>query len=255
MSIVYLIPGNLSSTNYGVKEIKRREKLLKKWSEQPSEIRVFDVPKGGSSIESSYEEVASIIPAVDRLQELTNFEKIEGAIIGCFGDPGLDVFREMFKFPIIGPAQSTMHTACQLGHKFSLVTIFDSMISMGYKQVHEYGLSHHLASVRAINIPVLELLNDLDLTFNKLQKLGKQIVKEDRADCILFGCMTMSFAGLEKKLEKELEIPVLNAGRVALKTLESTLSMGLKHSEIAYPYPVKLNSKKKTYLKKNKLIK
>ena len=44
------------------------------------------------------------------------------------------------------------------------------MISMGYKQVHEYGLSHHLASVRAINIPVLELLNDLDLTFNKLQK-------------------------------------------------------------------------------------
>ena len=254
MSIVYLIPGNLSSTNYGVKEIKRREKLLKKWSEQPSKIRVFDVPKGGSSIESSYEEVASIIPAVDRLQELTNFEKIEGAIIGCFGDPGLDVFREMFKFPIIGPAQSTMHTACQLGHKFSLVTIFDSMISMGYKQVHEYGLSHHLASVRAINIPVLELLNDLDLTFNKLQKLGKQIVKEDRADCILFGCMTMSFAGLEKKLEKELEIPVLNAGRVALKTLESMLSMGLKHSEIAYPYPVKLNSKKKTYLKKNKLI-
>ena len=75
MSIVYLIPGNLSSTNYGVKEIKRREKLLKKWSEQPSKIRVFDVPKGGSSIESSYEEVASIIPAVDRLQELTNFEK------------------------------------------------------------------------------------------------------------------------------------------------------------------------------------
>ena len=58
-----------------------------------------------------------------------------------------------------------------------------------------------------------------------------------------------------EKLEKELEIPVLNAGRVALKTLESMLSMGLKHSEIAYPYPVKLNSKKKTYLKKNKLIK
>ena len=125
MSIVYLIPGNLSSTNYGVKEIKRREKLLKKNglnNHQKLEFLMF--LKEEVSIESSYEEVASIIPAVDRLQELTNFEKIEGAIIGCFGDPGLDVFREMFKFPIIGPAQSTMHTACQLGHKFSLVTIF-----------------------------------------------------------------------------------------------------------------------------------
>lgn len=252
MSIVYLIPGNLSSSNYGVKEIKRRENLLKKWSYDPSKIKVFDVPNGGSSIESTYEEVASIIPAVDRLTELTNFEKIDGAIIGCFGDPGLDVFREMFNFPIVGPAQSTMHTACQLGHKFSLITIFDSMIHMGHKQVHEYGLSHHLSSIRAINIPVLELLNDLDFTFNELKKLGKKIVKEDRADSILFGCMTMSFAGLEKKLEKEIGIPVLNAGRVALKTLESLISMKISHSETAYPYPEKLKNIKKNKIKISK---
>ncbi len=244
MSIVYLIPGNLSSSNYGVKEIKRREGLLKKWAYDPSMIRVFDVPKGGSSIESNYEEIASIIPAVDRLKELTNYENIDAAIIGCFGDPGLDVFREMFDFPIIGPAQSTMHTACQLGHKFSLITIFDSMISMGEKQVHEYGLSHHLASVRAVNIPVLELLNDLDFTFKKIKKIGKQITKEDRADSVLFGCMTMSFAGLEKKLEDEIGIPVLNAGRVALKTAESLISMSLSHSKLAYPFPTKLKKNK-----------
>ena len=43
MSIVYLIPGNLSSSNYGVKEIRRRENLLKKWSYDPSKIKVFDI--------------------------------------------------------------------------------------------------------------------------------------------------------------------------------------------------------------------
>jgi allantoin racemase len=152
--------------------------------------------------------------------------------------------------PIIG--KSTMHTACQLGHTFSLITIFDSMIHMGHKQVHEYGLSHHLSSVRAINIPVLELLNDLDFTFNELKKLGKKIVKEDRADSVLFGCMTMSFAGLEKKLEKEIGIPVLNAGRVALKTLESMISMEISHSEKAYPYPAKLKNIKKNKIKISK---
>ena len=249
MSIIYLIPGNLSSSNYGIKEIKRRENLLKKWAFPNSKIKVFDVPNGGSSIESSYEEIASIIPAVDRLLELNKFENIEAAIIGCFGDPGLDVFREMFDFPIIGPAQTTMHTACQLGHKFSLITIFDSMLSMGYKQVHEYGLNHHLASVRAINIPVLELLNDLDFTYKKILKLGEKIVKEDRADAILFGCMTMSFSCLDKKLEDKLGIPVLNAGRVALKQAESLISMNISHSKMAYPFPEKLKKKK---LKKRK---
>jgi len=123
------------------------------------------------------------------------------------------------------------------------------MIHMGHKQAHEYGLSHHLASVRAINIPVLELLNNLDVTFNKLKKIGKKIVKEDRADSILFGCMTMSFAGLEKRLEKEIGIPVLNAGRVALKTIESMISMDISHSDTAYPYPVKLKKIKNNKLK------
>ena len=158
MSIVYLVPGNMTGGPYGLKELKRREKLLKDWSFNPSKVKVYDVPNGGSSIESSYEEIASIIPAVDRLSEITKYENIDAVILGCFGDPGLDVFREMFDFPIIGPAQTSMHTACQLGHKFSVITIFDSMLNMAEKQVHEYGLDHHLASVRAINIPVLELL-------------------------------------------------------------------------------------------------
>ena len=223
MSIVYLVPGNMTGGPYGLKELKRREKLLKDWSFNPSKVKVYDVPNGGSSIESSYEEIASIIPAVDRLSEITKYENIDAVILGCFGDPGLDVFREMFDFPIIGPAQTSMHTACQLGHKFSVITIFDSMLNMAEKQVHEYGLDHHLASVRAINIPVLELLKDLDVTYKKMSKLADKIVNEDRADAILLGCMTMSFSGLDKKIEKKTGIPVLNAGRTSLKFAESLL--------------------------------
>ena len=65
MAIVYLVPGNMTGGPYGIKELKRREKLLKDWSFNSSNVKVYDVPKGGSSIESSYEEIASIIPAVD----------------------------------------------------------------------------------------------------------------------------------------------------------------------------------------------
>lgn len=250
MAIVYLVPGNMTGGPYGIKELKRREKLLKDWSFNSSNVKVYDVPKGGSSIESSYEEIASIIPAVDRLSEITKFENIDAAILGCFGDPGLDVFREMFDFPIIGPAQTSMHTACQLGHKFSVITIFDSMLNMAEKQVHEYGLDHHLASVRAINIPVLELLKDLNLTYKKMSALGEKIVKKDRADAILLGCMTMSFSGLDKKLEKKLGIPVLNAGRVSLKMAESLLSMQISHSKNTYPFPPKLLSKQRSKKKR-----
>ena len=62
--------------------------------------------------------------------------------------------------------------------------------------------------------------------------------------------MTMSFSGLDKKLEKKLGIPVLNAGRVSLKTAESLLSMGISHSKKTYPFPSKL--KKQTKLNKQR---
>ena len=77
MAIVYLVPGNMTGGPYGIKELKRREQLLKDWSFNSANIKVYDVPKGGSSIESSYEEIASIIPAVDRLSEITKFENID----------------------------------------------------------------------------------------------------------------------------------------------------------------------------------
>ena len=43
MSIVYLVPGNMTGGSYGIKELKRREKLLNEWSFDPSKIKVYDV--------------------------------------------------------------------------------------------------------------------------------------------------------------------------------------------------------------------
>ena len=73
-----------------------------------------------------------------------------------------------------------------------------------------------------------------------MSKLADKIVNEDRADAILLGCMTMSFSGLDKKIEKKTGIPVLNAGRTSLKFAESLLSMDLSHSKLTYPFPPKL---------------
>ena len=40
MSIVYLVPGNMTGGPYGLKELKRREKLLKDWSFNSSKVKV-----------------------------------------------------------------------------------------------------------------------------------------------------------------------------------------------------------------------
>ena len=51
-----------------------------------------------------------------------------------------------------------------------------------------YGVPSKLASVKAVDIPVLELENDLNETVNQLKIKSVEAIKENNADVIIFGC-------------------------------------------------------------------
>ena len=74
--------------------------------------------------------------------------------IGCYGDPGLDAFRELIAIPIVGPGEATALVAASLGHRFSVITVTDSVVAFTERQIWNSGVGEKLASVRAVNIPV-----------------------------------------------------------------------------------------------------
>jgi allantoin racemase len=100
------------------------------------------------------------------------------------------------------------------------------------------GVSSKLASVRDIGIPVLELNDDRDRTFNQLIEVAKRTVEEDRADVLVIGCGTLSFRSEE--LQEVLGVPVVNPLRTALRMAELLVSSGLSHSKRSYPTPPKI---------------
>jgi allantoin racemase len=69
--------------------------------------------------------------------------------------------------------------------------------------------------------------------------VGRTAVREDRADTLVLGCMSMGFLGIAEELGKRLEIPVVNPVLAAVKTAEMVVAMGLGHSKAAYPMPRK----------------
>jgi allantoin racemase len=52
--------------------------------------------------------------------------------------------------------------------------------------------------------------------------------------------MTMAFLGVAERLSEELEVPVINPARTALKSAELLVGSGLSHSKRAFPVPPKL---------------
>src|SRR5437762_2821467 len=69
---------------------------------------------------------------------------------------------------------------------------------------------------------------------------GLDALREDGADLLVLGCMSMGFLGITDDLQKRLDVPVVNPVTASLKTAEAVVAMGLSHSKVAYPMPRKL---------------
>ena len=202
-------------------------------------VSVVSLDWGTASIEC-YRDEALVVPDILNKVVLAEQEEADGVIIDCMGDPGLYAARELVSIPVVGPAEASMHLAAMLGHRFSLLSVFDHDIPIVEDQVARYGLSAKLASVRAFNIPVLALDADVEATVQVLINVSEQAVREDGAHVIVPGCTGL--AGLAPRIQSGLaergcEVPVLDPPSVAMKLVEALVDLGQSHSKRTYPQP------------------
>lgn len=239
MRLVYLVPGPMGRSEEGRAELERRGRLLAAYAGPETVTGIDDVADGPASIESAYEEYLSIPASVRRAVEL-EVEGWDAVILGCFGDPGLDAFRELLSIPVVGPGEASALFAASLGHRFSVITITDSVVPSLERQVRNAGLAEKLAGVRAVNIPVLELHHDRDRTIAAVVSAGREALRQDRADTLILGCMSMGFLEIAEAVSAELGVPVVNPARAGVRFAEAIVGAGLSHSRRAYLTPPKL---------------
>ncbi|MGE5593378.1 MAG: aspartate/glutamate racemase family protein [Betaproteobacteria bacterium] len=235
MRIVYVVPGTMDE-----KEMARRGGLLREWAAPGVQVDITGVTEGPASIESMYEEYLSIPATAKKIFELEQ-EGYDAAILGCAGDPGLDAMREITsKMLVVGPAEASFVVAAMLGYRFSLLTVMDSMIPSSYELVHKAGVAAKLASVRAVNVPVLELACNRHATLEKIIAVGRRAIEEDGAHVLVLGCMSMGFLNVAEDIQAALGVPVVNPSKVALKVTEALVGSNLRHSKKAFALPPKL---------------
>lgn len=236
---LYLIPGWITRRDGGAEELARRRAAVQRAAGDDWAMEAWDVGGGPLSIESAYEEYLSVPGAIERLVEAER-AGFDGAVLGCFGDPGIDAMREMVSIPVIGPGEASMLFAASLGHRFGIVTVVDSVVPLLERLAWQVGVDRKLASVRSINVPVLELGRDPDETFVRMVKESEVARDRDRADVIIMGCMSMAFQDRQTELAARLGLPVINPVYAAVKMMQSLCALGLRHSRRAYPVPPKL---------------
>lgn len=207
----------------------RIQSLAEKYA-QPTTVVVAKNPSSGPrSIESIYDEILSAQGTLELV--ISELDTIDAVAIACYSDhPTIYALREITDKPVIGIAEASMYTACMLGYSFSVVTTNREWEPLLWDAVRHYGLTERCASVRTTGMPVLALESaSPEETYGMIRKAARDAVELDGAEVICLGCAGMT--GLDKKLEAELGIPVVDGVISALKLLEGMVSYGLKTSK------------------------
>ena len=195
--------------------------------------------RGPQSIEYRTEE-AMLVPDLVIKALGAEREGVDGLIVDCMADPGVDVVRECVAIPVLGPGRLSMQVATLLGRRFSILVELDMVAQLFEEEVQRYGVGESFASCRNIDIPVLEIDTDVARTTALLVDAGERAVREDHADVLVLGCTRFSpladalMAGLAAR---GLPVQVINPITLAINMMVALLDSDLSHSKIAYPYP------------------
>jgi len=191
---------------------------------------------GPESIESYYDEAMSV-PGVLKAVRQGEREGVDGYVIACFGDPGLDAARELASGPVLGIAEAAMHTASHLGTGFSVVTTLGRTIGQAAHLAERYGMQRFCRGIHACEIPVLDLDTDPDAR-KVITEACREALESDRSDVIVLGCAGM--ADMCHQISAELRVPVVDGVTAAVLTVQSLIMLDLrtsKRGEYAEPLP------------------
>lgn len=239
MRILYQLTSPMEKTVLGAAEVARRQEFLRARATSGVDVEVWSLGDGPPSIESEYE-AALVVPELTRSVPRAAREGLDAVIIGCFSDPGLGALREIVSIPVVGPGTSAVHLAAQLGNRFAILSPLEESRPRVERHVAALGFEARLAAVRGIGMSVLDVARDREGVLDRLAEIGRAAIRDDHADVLVLGCMSMGFLGITDDVQKRLEIPVVNPVVAALKTAEMIVALGLSHSRLAYPTPPKL---------------
>lgn len=216
-------------------EVKEEVKF---YASDNTQIGVANLDYGPASIESEYDEALCIPNFLEKAKEAEE-EGYDGIISDCFGDPGVKPARELLDIPVVGPCEASMLLASSLAQRFSVVSVLPNVVPMIENISKTVGVNGNLASVRYVNIPVLEV-QDKERLKNELYDEMIKAIEQDNAHALILGCT--GFMGVAEELQKRLkqkdyDVPVIDPVFAATKMLESIISMGLKQSRLTYMTP------------------
>ncbi|MEL6641428.1 MAG: aspartate/glutamate racemase family protein [Pseudomonadota bacterium] len=163
--------------------------------------------KGPAAIQGPEDGDAATPPLLDLVKQASDAGS-DGIVIGCFDDTGLQEAAKIATCPVIGIGQAAYTQAALLQWRFSVVTTLSVSVPVLERNISRLGISHHLARVRASDVPVLALEENPTAAVEQILSEVRQAVAEDAIQTIILGCAGM--VHVTEAVRREVHVPVID---------------------------------------------
>jgi len=187
------------------------------------------------------------------VEEIVKAERdgFDAAVVAVGDDTGVKEARSVVSFPVVGPGESSMLLACQLGRKFGAIVANlpgTNIIATIEDQIRLHGLEDRVIAdgvrydVHAFVDTWEKGMQNPEFAAEGVVEGGKQMVS-DGADVVVVLCCGIgpfcTAAGLSKFEVDGRYIPVLDAPLIGVKTAEMAVDLvkgiGLPFTSAALP--------------------
>ena len=186
---------------------------------------------GAESVEGNVESYLAAVGVLDAvLRYQASGEPFDAVIQAGYGEHGREGLQEALDCPVVDITEAAASTAMFLGHRYSVITTLDRAVPLIEDRLLLAGLSQRCASVRASDIPVLELETDRDRAVAAIVAEAERAVRDDHAEVICLGCGGM--AELEQAVRDRTGVPVVDGVAAAVTIAEGLVRLGMSTSKV-----------------------
>ncbi|WP_160169088.1 aspartate/glutamate racemase family protein [Bradyrhizobium sp. Ai1a-2] len=201
------------------------------------ELVIRRLSEGTPFIESRHDEAVNAAPIIE-LAKTAEREGFSGVFVNCFGEPAVDVVRELVTIPVVGGFRPAVLAAKLVAQTYSIVTITRSVAPIIRGLAASFGIEP--VSIRDIGMHVVEL-HDKEQLVRKLLDQCMQAIATDGAEAIVLGCTGM--IGVSETIASALAAagrpaPVINPARSAITFLQAQIRMEVSSSRLTYAKPM-----------------
>jgi allantoin racemase len=203
------------TSGYDDKEVARRLAIVTPLLPDNYKILFKNASSAPDYLDRAEEITSSVKTSAEWISSLTS-DDCDVVITGVALDPGLPSLRSNSSVPLVGPGEASLFIASLLGLPTSIL-VAENQKEAGQQFVDQTISKPEIVSIRSVGITIRTIISDFERGKITLANAARAAIYEDRAQALYLGSMTFPTLGILPELRRNLNVPVYDPLRTAIK--------------------------------------